>query len=208
MEGWKDANSGTPSADEDVPATGAALQGATQPEIKISTDTDYHSFERPGLTKDAIRNVLAYAESHGTLDISVDQIASKMTDIMGMPQSKDPLHIAGMVLSTWKKVNSCTASADSLAQLLQVDIPSDYHSFDCLGLTQDAIRIVWQYVEKHGTLDIAVAQVADTMTDFMGMKQPSEAPWIAKMVLKTWKAANCGSAGAAVHDAAAISDPS
>jgi len=197
-------------ADEADETEGVKVAGT---KIQVPPESAYHSFDRSGLTRDAIRLVTEYTEQTGNLDFTAEDLAAKMTDFMGMPQRTEAPAIAEMVLQVWKAANAQEASAGGLSgesrklggeeEIKSIKAPTeaDYHSFDRSGLTRDAIRIVSEHVQTTGKLDITADEIASKMTDFMGMAQPTESPQIAEMVLKAWQKVNAGSPSATEDDA-------
>jgi uncharacterized protein affecting Mg2+/Co2+ transport len=78
-----------------------------QPQIEyyVPEETDYPSFDKSGLTDNAIGLIQEYVSVHGILDLTPEQVAEGMEDFMGNPSPPGSLEIAAMVLDVWMMRN-------------------------------------------------------------------------------------------------------
>eukprot|EP00667_Euglena_gracilis_P000826 EG_transcript_826 len=181
--------------------------------VTMPADDDYPPFDRAGILSSAVRAVRNFALQTGTLALTVDQIVASLPEFQGS-QAGEVRAAAAAVLDAFRKRNPDLpsvavppAAREVPVGVIQKDTPtpatialpggatlvipleSDYPSFDRSGLTDDAIRIIREFVTDTGSLGITPELVAAQMVDFMGNTSP-ESLSIAASVLAVWRSRN------------------
>eukprot|EP00667_Euglena_gracilis_P008158 EG_transcript_8264 len=88
-----------------VKEAAVAVKEAPALGIVAPDEADYPSFDRSGLTDDAIRLVQEHVARHNNLDLKESDVARRMRDFLGN-RSTESIRIARDVLAVWRRRNA------------------------------------------------------------------------------------------------------